>query len=46
MDGSGTDVAEAAIKLTKQTTGRNTITAFHGTYLGMTNGTMSMIGEP
>ncbi|MEZ8029877.1 pyridoxal phosphate-dependent class III aminotransferase [Enterovibrio norvegicus] len=42
---SGADAVEAAIKLAKQTTGRNTIAAFHGAYHGMTNGTMAMMGN-
>ncbi|GAK19219.1 LOW QUALITY PROTEIN: diaminobutyrate-2-oxoglutarate aminotransferase [Vibrio sp. JCM 19053] len=39
---SGADAVEAAIKLAKQTTGRNTMFAFRGAYHGMTNGTMMM----
>ncbi len=42
---SGADAVEAAIKLAKQTTGRNTIVAFHGGYHGMTNGAMSLTGN-
>ncbi|XPP90350.1 pyridoxal phosphate-dependent class III aminotransferase [Photobacterium leiognathi subsp. mandapamensis] len=42
---SGADAVEAAIKLAKQTTGRNTMAAFHGAYHGMTNGTMAMMGN-
>lgn len=42
---SGADAVEAAIKLAKQTTGRNTIAAFHGAYHGMTNGTMALMGN-
>ncbi len=42
---SGADAVEAAIKLAKQTTGRNTMVAFHGAYHGMTNGTMAMMGN-
>ncbi|WP_150137810.1 pyridoxal phosphate-dependent class III aminotransferase [Candidatus Enterovibrio escicola] len=42
---SGADAVEAAIKLAKQTTSRNTIAAFHGAYHGMTNGTMAMMGN-
>ncbi len=42
---SGTDAVEAAIKLAKQTTGRNTMFAFRGAYHGMTNGTMGMMGN-
>ncbi|ELA6770163.1 pyridoxal phosphate-dependent class III aminotransferase [Vibrio alginolyticus] len=42
---SGSDAVEAAIKLAKQTTGRNTMFAFRGAYHGMTNGTMGMMGN-
>ncbi|MEZ8940801.1 pyridoxal phosphate-dependent class III aminotransferase [Vibrio alginolyticus] len=42
---SGADAVEAAIKLAKQTTGRNTMFAFRGAYHGMTNGTMGMMGN-
>lgn len=42
---SGADAVEAAIKLAKQTTGRNTMMAFRGAYHGMTNGTMAMMGN-
>ncbi|MZI94794.1 aminotransferase class III-fold pyridoxal phosphate-dependent enzyme [Vibrio sp. CAIM 722] len=42
---SGADCVEAAIKLAKQTTGRNTMFAFRGAYHGMTNGTMGMMGN-
>ncbi|MEI8595394.1 pyridoxal phosphate-dependent class III aminotransferase [Photobacterium sp. Hal280] len=42
---SGADAVEAAIKLAKQTTGRNVMMAFHGAYHGMTNGTMAMMGN-
>ncbi|OLQ73281.1 aminotransferase class III [Photobacterium proteolyticum] len=42
---SGADAVEAAIKLAKQTTGRNTMAAFHGAYHGMTNGTMALMGN-
>lgn len=42
---SGADAVEAAIKLAKQTTGRNTMVAFHGAYHGMTNGTMALMGN-
>lgn len=42
---SGADGVEAAIKLAKQTTGRNTMLAFRGAYHGMTNGTMGMMGN-
>lgn len=42
---SGADAVEAAIKLAKQTTGRNTMFAFRGAYHGMTNGTMGLMGN-
>jgi len=42
---TGADAVEAAIKLAKQTTGRNTMMAFRGAYHGMTNGTMGMMGN-
>lgn len=42
---SGADAVEAAIKLAKQTTGRNSMIAFRGAYHGMTNGTMGMMGN-
>ncbi len=42
---SGADAVEAAIKLVKQTTGRNTMFAFRGAYHGMTNGTMGLMGN-
>ncbi|WP_438454185.1 pyridoxal phosphate-dependent class III aminotransferase [Vibrio alginolyticus] len=42
---SGADAVEAAIKLAKQTTDRNTMFAFRGAYHGMTNGTMGMMGN-
>ncbi len=42
---SGADAVEAAIKLAKQTTGRNNMVAFHGAYHGMTNGTMALMGN-
>lgn len=42
---SGADAVEAAIKLAKQTTGRNTMFAFRGAYHGMTNGSMAMMGN-
>ncbi len=42
---SGADAVEAAIKLAKQTTGRNGMFAFRGAYHGMTNGTMGLMGN-
>ncbi|QIV95427.1 diaminobutyrate aminotransferase [Allofrancisella inopinata] len=42
---SGADAVEAAIKLCKTATGRETIIAFHGAYHGMTQGTLSLMGN-
>lgn len=42
---SGADAVEAAIKLAKKATGRNTMVAFRGAYHGMTNGTMGVMGN-
>ena len=42
---SGADAVEAAIKLAKQYTGRNTMVSFHGAYHGMTNGSLSLTGN-
>lgn len=42
---SGADAVEAAIKLAKTVTGRNTIIAFSGAYHGMTQGTLSIMGN-
>jgi len=41
----GADAVEAAIKLAKTVTGRNTIIAFSGAYHGMTQGTLSIMGN-
>jgi len=41
----GADAVEAAIKLAKTATGRNTIIAFSGAYHGMTQGTLSIMGN-
>ncbi|WP_231870361.1 MULTISPECIES: diaminobutyrate--2-oxoglutarate transaminase [unclassified Marinomonas] len=41
----GADAVEAAIKLAKTVTGRNTILAFSGAYHGMTQGTLSIMGN-
>ncbi len=42
---SGTDAAEAAIKLCKTATGRGTIIAFSGGYHGMGHGPMALTGN-
>ena len=42
---SGADAVEAAIKLAKRVTNRNNIIAFSGAYHGMTNGSMSLMGN-
>ena len=42
---SGSDAVEAAIKLVKIATGRRSMMAFHGGYHGMTNGSLSMMGN-
>ena len=42
---SGSDAVEAAIKLAKIATGRRSILAFSGGYHGMTNGTLSLMGN-
>lgn len=42
---SGSDAVEAAIKLVKIATGRQTMMAFQGGYHGMTNGALSMMGN-
>lgn len=42
---SGSDAVEAAIKLVKIATGRRGMYAFHGGYHGMTNGSLSMMGN-
>ncbi|ADZ90226.1 diaminobutyrate--2-oxoglutarate transaminase [Marinomonas mediterranea] len=41
----GADAVEAAIKLAKTVTGRNTILAFSGAYHGMTQGTLAIMGN-
>jgi len=41
----GADAVEAAIKLAKTATGRNTVIAFSGAYHGMTQGTLSIMGN-
>ncbi|MBB3059222.1 diaminobutyrate--2-oxoglutarate transaminase [Microbulbifer rhizosphaerae] len=42
---SGADAVEAAIKLAKTATGRQTVVAFSGAYHGMTQGTLSLMGN-
>ncbi|AXA33773.1 diaminobutyrate--2-oxoglutarate transaminase [Francisella adeliensis] len=42
---SGADAVEAAIKLCKTATTRETILAFNGAYHGMTQGTLAMMGN-
>ncbi|WP_245806454.1 diaminobutyrate--2-oxoglutarate transaminase family protein [Francisella halioticida] len=42
---SGSDAVEAAIKLCKITTSKENIIAFHGAYHGMTQGTLSLMGN-
>lgn len=42
---TGSDAAEAAIKLFKTATGRNTILSFSGGYHGMTIGSLSLMGN-
>jgi diaminobutyrate-2-oxoglutarate transaminase len=42
---SGADAVEAAIKLAKLYTQRNTMASFHGAYHGMTNGSLALTGN-
>lgn len=42
---TGADAVEAAIKLCKTATGRENILAFHGAYHGMTQATLSLMGN-
>jgi diaminobutyrate-2-oxoglutarate transaminase len=42
---SGADAVEAALKLFKTATGRNTVLAFHGAYHGMTGGSLALTGN-
>ena len=42
---SGADAVEAAIKLAKMVTKRNTMISFHGAYHGMTNGSLALTGN-
>lgn len=42
---TGADAIEAALKLAKVATGRQTILSFHGAYHGMTQGTLNLMGN-
>ncbi len=42
---TGSDAVEAALKLVRTATGRDTILAFHGAYHGMTHGSLSLMGS-
>lgn len=42
---TGSDAVEAALKLVRTATGRDTILAFHGAYHGMTHGSLSLMGN-
>lgn len=42
---TGADAIEAALKLVKIATGRQTILSFHGAYHGMTQGTLNLMGN-
>jgi diaminobutyrate-2-oxoglutarate transaminase len=42
---TGTDAVEAALKLVKTATGRQTVLAFHGAYHGMTQGSLALMGN-
>ena len=42
---TGADAVEAAVKLTRTATRRQTVLAFHGAYHGMTLGTLSLSGN-
>ena len=42
---AGTDAVEAALKLVKTATGNRSILGFQGAYHGMTNGTLSLMGD-
>jgi len=42
---SGSDAVEAALKLTRFATGRQSVIAFHGAYHGMTAGALSAMGN-
>lgn len=42
---TGTDAVEAALKLVRTATGRNTILSFQGAYHGMSQGALSLMGS-
>ncbi|SDI16980.1 diaminobutyrate-2-oxoglutarate transaminase [Pseudomonas flavescens] len=42
---TGTDAVEAALKLVRIATGRSTVLAFHGGYHGMSQGSLSLMGN-
>lgn len=42
---AGTDAVEAALKLVRTATKRNTILSFHGAYHGMSHGALSLMGN-
>jgi diaminobutyrate-2-oxoglutarate transaminase len=42
---TGTDAVEAALKLVRTATGRNTILSFQGAYHGMSQGALSLMGN-
>ncbi len=42
---TGADAIEAALKLVKTATGRQTMLSFHGAYHGMTQGALSLMGN-
>ncbi|WP_247003131.1 diaminobutyrate--2-oxoglutarate transaminase [Halosolutus gelatinilyticus] len=42
---AGTDAVEAALKLVKTATGNRSVLGFRGAYHGMTNGTLSLMGN-
>ncbi|GAB3667190.1 diaminobutyrate--2-oxoglutarate transaminase [Halopiger thermotolerans] len=42
---AGTDAVEAALKLVKTATGNRSVLGFQGAYHGMTNGTLSLMGD-
>lgn len=42
---TGADAVEAALKLVRTASGRNTLLAFHGAYHGMTQGALNLMGN-
>ncbi len=42
---AGTDAVEAALKLAKTATGNRSVLGFQGGYHGMTNGSLSLMGD-